>query len=98
MLRRPDQARIPVMTAAVVVARQDIPAGQEVRWDYDHCASRPFRAAMIARGVAARDLDSADYLHRRWLVTAPLVNRVSQRACRAGCGECRISLNLRFGV
>ena len=28
----------------------------------------------------------------------PLVNRVSQRACRAGCGECRISLNLRFGV
>ena len=40
----------------VVIAAEDIPAGREVRWDYDHTAGRPFRAAMIARGITAEEL------------------------------------------
>ena len=35
----------------------------------------------------------------RWACdhAVPLVGKPPQRACRAGCAECRISLNLRFG-
>ena len=47
-------------TAMIVVAAVDIPAGREVRWDYDHTTGRPFRTAMIARGITAEELDSSD--------------------------------------
>ena len=35
----------------------------------------------------------------RWACdhAVPLVGKPPQRACRAGCAVCRISLNLRFG-
>ena len=52
----------------IVVAAVDIPAGREVRWDYDHTAGRPFRAAMIARGITAEELDSSDYASVVWAV------------------------------
>eukprot|EP00966_Prymnesium_polylepis_P314694 7271656-Prymnesium_polylepis.1 len=71
VLRRPDHASIAVMTATVVVARQEIPMGQEVRWDYDHDPGRPFRAAMLARGVSERELDSDEYKRGRWVLARP---------------------------
>ena len=55
-------------TAMIVVAAVDIPAGREVRWDYDHNTGRPFRAAMIARGVTAEELDSPAYAAIVWAV------------------------------
>ena len=47
--------------AMIVVATVDIPAGREVRWDYDHTQDRPFRAAMLKRGITADELDSDAY-------------------------------------
>ena len=55
-------------TAMIVVAAVDIPAGREVRWDYDYTAGRPFRAAMMARGITAEELDSTDYADVVWTV------------------------------
>lgn len=55
-------------TAMIVVAAVDIPAGREVRWDYDHTVGRPFRVAMIARGITAEELDSADYASVVWAI------------------------------
>ena len=43
------------------VAAVDIPAGREVRWDYDNSSGRPFRAAMLARGITVKELDSPEY-------------------------------------
>jgi hypothetical protein len=55
-------------TAMIVVAAVDIPTGREVRWDYDNDTSRPFRAAMIARGITAEELDSPEYATIAWTV------------------------------
>ena len=43
--------------------------------------------------------DAAAGGYVRWACdhAVPLVGKPPQRACRAGCAECRISLNLRFG-
>jgi hypothetical protein len=55
-------------TAMVVIAAEDIPAGREVRWDYDHEPGRPFRRAMLARGVPAEALDSRAYAVATWTI------------------------------
>ena len=59
-------------TAVVLIARCDIAAGQELRFDYDTArggAEGSFRAALVARGVAEAALDSDAYLQRRWSCT-----------------------------
>ena len=55
-------------TAMIVVAAVDIPAGREVRWDYDNSSGRPFRAAMLARGITVEELDSPEYATVVWTV------------------------------
>ena len=59
--------------AVVLIARCDIAAGQELRFDYDTArlgAEGGFRAALVARGVSEAALDSDAYLQRRWSCTA----------------------------
>ena len=59
-------------TAVVLIARCDIAAGQELRFDYDTArggAEGSFRAVLVARGVAEATLDSDAYLQRRWSCT-----------------------------
>ena len=65
---RGDSAGDRLETAMVVIAAEDIPAGREVRWDYDHKSGRPFRRAMLARGVPAEALDSRDYATVVWTI------------------------------
>ena len=55
-------------TAMIVVAAVDIPAGREVRWDYDNSSGRPFRAAMLARGTTVEELDSPEYATVVWTI------------------------------
>ena len=56
-------------TAMIVIAAVDIPAGREVRWDYDNSSGRPFRAAMLARGITVEELDSPEYATTVWTIT-----------------------------
>ena len=51
-----------------VVASRDIPRGQELRIDYDgNRGQGPYRASMIAKGVAtAAQLDDPAFLRRRY--------------------------------
>ena len=54
-------------TNIVLQAKHHIPAGRELRVDYDMGAvARPFRQQMIAQGVAAADLDSPEYKRVTW--------------------------------
>ena len=39
-----------------------------MRWDYDSVPRRPFRRAMLARGVPAEALDSPDYAAVVWKI------------------------------
>ena len=39
-----------------------------MRWDYDHTQGRPFRAAMLARGITAAELDSPGYAAAVWTI------------------------------
>ena len=59
--------------AMIVVATVDIPAGREVRWDYDHTQDRPFRAAMLRRGITADELDSDAYATVEWAMADDVV-------------------------
>ena len=51
----------------LLIAKEKIPAGCEVRTDYDRGdKASPFRAKMLKDGVPAIVLDSADYKAQRW--------------------------------
>ena len=66
---RGDSAGDRLETAMVVIAAEDIPAGREVRWDYDRQKSgRRFRRAMLERGVPAEALDSREYATAAWTI------------------------------
>jgi hypothetical protein len=55
-------------TDIVLKAKHHVPAGRELRVDYDMgVADRPFRTQMIAQGVAVADLDSSDYKRVQWV-------------------------------
>ncbi len=57
----------PFRTFIVLKASRDIPAGKEVRVDYDlGVVDRPFRKQMLANGISKRDLDSKDYEQITW--------------------------------
>jgi len=54
-------------TFVLMVAKHDIPHGQEIRADYDTANEHhEFRRAMLANGVAATQLDRNDYLAVLW--------------------------------
>ena len=72
ILQRPNQAQVPISTALVVVARYDLPAGQEMRYDYGAGGTRGVRTQMLARGIPAEALDSTAYRERRWKVADEL--------------------------
>ena len=39
-----------------------------MRWDYDNSSGRPFRAAMLARGITVEELDSPEYATVVWTI------------------------------
>ena len=54
-------------TNVVLQAKVRIEAGSEIRVDYDMgVVGRPFRAQMLRRGVAGRELDGSGYAQVRW--------------------------------
>ena len=55
-------------TDIVLQAKHHIPAGRELRVDYDMGAvNRPFRQQMIEQGVHVADLDSPEYKRITWV-------------------------------
>lgn len=62
----------PLQTALVLVAKEDIRLGQEIRFDYDGGPDKSFRQQMLERGVVTqKELDSASYKERRWVTPPP---------------------------
>ena len=60
--------RQPSPTALVLVAKRDIPAGQEIRFDYDKGTRRSeFYEMMRAAGVGEGALTSSAYLGTTWI-------------------------------
>ena len=66
--------------------------------DADGAVERAWWFALAPGDVWAMPGDDA-HGYVRWACDhgLRLVHGVSKRACAAGCGECRISLNFRFG-
>lgn len=54
-------------TYIVLVAKHDIPSGQEIRCDYDTASMGDYRKKLIhSHNVNTKDLDSNEYLYKRW--------------------------------
>ena len=85
-------------TAMVMVAAENIPAGREVRWDYDSVPRRPFRRAMLARGVPAEALDSPDYAAVVWKIRggAAMLRRRRRLYCRMQTSRMPHSTSLAY--
>ena len=54
-------------TYILLMAKEDIPAGTEIRTDYDNgVTGAPFRQKLIGEGVPAAALDAIHYKRVRW--------------------------------
>ena len=74
-------------TYVVIRTTERVPAGTEIRWDYDMGErERTYRAQLQAEGVSDEDLDGPAYKSERWAPPAELAQQqgAAARARREG--------------